>query len=59
MLKKNRFSIYLINEYKTSSYYLTCENELETFKTVPSLHPYQRNKNSNIVCHDLLGYFKE
>ncbi|CEG82723.1 hypothetical protein RMATCC62417_16752 [Rhizopus microsporus] len=54
MLKKNGFSVYLINEYKTSSYCPTCENELETFKTVSNPRPYQRNKNSNILCHGLL-----
>ncbi|PHZ14271.1 uncharacterized protein RHIMIDRAFT_236254 [Rhizopus microsporus ATCC 52813] len=59
MLKKSGFSVYLIKEYKTSSYYPTCESGLKTFKTVPNPHPYQRSKDPNIVCHGLLKRFKE
>ncbi|EIE79429.1 hypothetical protein RO3G_04134 [Rhizopus delemar RA 99-880] len=41
MSKKNGLAVYLINEYKTSSHCPTCENEVEKFKTVPNLRPYQ------------------
>ncbi|KAG1396106.1 hypothetical protein G6F60_009829 [Rhizopus arrhizus] len=55
MLKKNRFVIYLIDEYKTSPHYLTCENELEKFKTVPNPRPYQRKKKPDVLCNGLLS----
>ncbi|KAG1042688.1 hypothetical protein G6F43_011834 [Rhizopus delemar] len=54
MLKKNGFVVYLINEYKTSSHCPTCENELEKFKTVPNLRPYQRKKKPDVLCNGLL-----
>ncbi|KAI7895473.1 uncharacterized protein EV154DRAFT_573288 [Mucor mucedo] len=34
MLKKNGFKLYLIDEYKTSSFCPTCESPLEKFKTI-------------------------
>ncbi|KAG0891114.1 hypothetical protein G6F34_011942 [Rhizopus arrhizus] len=54
MLKKNGFVVYLINKYKTSSHYPTCENELEKFKTVPNPRPYQRKKKPDVLCNGLL-----
>ncbi|KAG1141528.1 hypothetical protein G6F37_007603 [Rhizopus arrhizus] len=54
MLKKNGFVVYLINEYKKSSYCPTCENELEKFKTVPNPRPYQRKKKPDVLCNGLL-----
>ncbi|KAG1325236.1 hypothetical protein G6F63_012245 [Rhizopus arrhizus] len=55
MLKKNGFVVYLINKYKTSSHYPTCENELEKFKTVPNPRPYQRKKKPDVLCNGLLS----
>lgn len=54
MLKKNGFSVYLINEFKTSSHCPTCEEKLETFKTVKNPRPYQRRNRPTVVCHGLL-----
>ncbi|CEG74416.1 hypothetical protein RMATCC62417_09640 [Rhizopus microsporus] len=51
MPKKNGFSVYLVNEYKTSSYCPTCESELETFKTVPNPRPYQRIQAYYIMAY--------
>jgi hypothetical protein len=51
MLKKNGFIVYSVNEYKTSSYCPTCENELEKFKTVPNPRPYQRKKKLDVLCN--------
>ncbi|KAG0765571.1 hypothetical protein G6F24_004317 [Rhizopus arrhizus] len=56
MLKMNRFVVYLINKYKTSSHCPTSENELEKFKNVPNPHPYQRKKNPDVLCNGLLRY---
>ncbi|KAG1638458.1 hypothetical protein G6F44_008811 [Rhizopus delemar] len=55
MSKKNGLAVYLINEYKTSSHCPTCENEVEKFKTVPNLRPYQRKKKTDVLCNDLLS----
>jgi hypothetical protein len=54
MLKKNGFVVYLINEYKTTSHYPNCENELEKFKTMPSSRLYQQKKKPNVLCNGLL-----
>ncbi|CEP17069.1 hypothetical protein [Parasitella parasitica] len=54
MLKKNGFPVYLINEYKTSSYCPACESELEQFKHVRNPRPYQRNKRPTVLRHGLL-----
>ncbi|KAG2191956.1 hypothetical protein INT47_004739 [Mucor saturninus] len=54
MLKKNGFKLYLIDEYKTSSFCPACESPLEKFKTIVNPRPYQRRKMSTITCHGLL-----
>ncbi|KAI8056431.1 hypothetical protein BDF21DRAFT_497829 [Thamnidium elegans] len=41
MLKKNGFTVYLVNEYKTSSFCPGCEHALEIFKTVPNPRPFK------------------
>ncbi|GAA5794846.1 hypothetical protein HPULCUR_000194 [Helicostylum pulchrum] len=54
MLKKNGFTMYLINEYKTSSIFPNYEHTLETFKTVPDPRPYRQTAMSKVTCHGLL-----
>ncbi|GAA5817186.1 hypothetical protein MFLAVUS_010728 [Mucor flavus] len=53
-LKKNGFKLYLIDEYKTSSFCPECESPLEKFKTIVNPRPYQRRKMPTITCHGLL-----
>ncbi|GAA5807290.1 hypothetical protein MFLAVUS_000647 [Mucor flavus] len=55
-LKKNGFKLYLIDEYKTSSFCPECESPLEKFKTIINPRPYQRRKIPTITCHGLLRY---
>ncbi|GAA5807736.1 hypothetical protein MFLAVUS_001111 [Mucor flavus] len=55
-LKKNGFKLYLIDEYKTSSFCPECESPLEKFKTIVNPRPYQRRKMPTITCHGLLRY---
>ncbi|KAI8095501.1 hypothetical protein BDF21DRAFT_447747 [Thamnidium elegans] len=54
MFKKNSFTVYLINEFKTSSYYPTYKTKLETFKTATNPRPHHRHKMPTVVCHRLL-----
>ncbi|KAG2192045.1 hypothetical protein INT47_006692 [Mucor saturninus] len=54
MLKKNGFKLYLIEEYKMSSFSPACESPLEKFKTIVNPRPYQRRKMPTITCHGLL-----
>ncbi|KAI9247897.1 hypothetical protein EDC94DRAFT_528624 [Helicostylum pulchrum] len=54
MLKRNFFSVYHINEYKTSSICPVCERTLENFKTVPNLQPFGRAAMPTVTCHGLL-----
>ncbi|KAI9274976.1 hypothetical protein EDC94DRAFT_666624 [Helicostylum pulchrum] len=54
MLKKNGFTMYLINEYKTSSICPNYEHTLETFKTVPDPRPYRQTAMSKVTCHGLI-----
>ncbi|KAI8090832.1 hypothetical protein BDF21DRAFT_334085, partial [Thamnidium elegans] len=51
---KNGFTVYLVNEYKASSFCPRCEHVLETFKTVPNPRPFKRAKMSTIAFHGLL-----
>ena len=54
-LKKNGFSIYIINEYKTSTYCPACKySEMESFKEITNPRPFQRERFPNVLCHGLL-----
>ncbi|KAL0092701.1 hypothetical protein J3Q64DRAFT_1672791 [Phycomyces blakesleeanus] len=54
-LEKSRFSIYMINEYKTSSCCSICPTgEMENFKKNANPRPLQREKFPNVLCHGLL-----
>ncbi|KAI8047796.1 hypothetical protein BDF21DRAFT_352065, partial [Thamnidium elegans] len=54
MLKKNGFTVYLVNEYKTSSFCPRCEHALETFKAAPNPRPFKRAEMPTVTCHGLL-----
>ncbi|ORE10981.1 hypothetical protein BCV72DRAFT_329631, partial [Rhizopus microsporus var. microsporus] len=55
LLKKHRFQVYLIDEYKTSKCCPTCHKEsLHTFRRVPNLRPYQCERYPAVVCHGIL-----
>ena len=54
MLKKNGFTVYLIDEFKTSSVCPKCEGDLENFKFIPNPRPYRRKKQPTVLCHGLL-----
>ncbi|KAI8071955.1 hypothetical protein BDF21DRAFT_344343, partial [Thamnidium elegans] len=54
MQKKNGFTVYLVNEYKTLSFCPRCKHALEAFKTVPNPRPFQREKTPTVTCHGLL-----
>ncbi|GAA5811705.1 hypothetical protein MFLAVUS_005146 [Mucor flavus] len=56
MLKKNGFEVYLIDEFRTSSFCSKCENRLEKFKLVDNPRPFQRQKMSTAFCLGLLQY---
>ncbi|RCH83078.1 hypothetical protein CU098_001197, partial [Rhizopus stolonifer] len=54
-LKKNGFSIYIINEYKTSTYCPACKySEMESFKEITNPRPFQRERFPKVLCHGLL-----
>ncbi|CEG73135.1 hypothetical protein RMATCC62417_08573 [Rhizopus microsporus] len=55
LLKKHRFQVYHIDEYKTSRCYPTCHNEsLHTFRCVPNPRPYQHEQYPTVLCKGLL-----
>lgn len=55
LLKKHRFHVDLIGEYKISRCCSTCHNEsLYTFHCVPNQRLYQLVQYPRIVCRDLL-----
>lgn len=63
-LHKSGFSIYMLNEYKTSTWCPSCiTGELETFKEVLNPRPFRRKENPavvrrkekyTVICHGLL-----
>ncbi|KAJ2125315.1 hypothetical protein IW147_000961, partial [Coemansia sp. RSA 720] len=55
LLKRGGFTVYLINEYLTSSFCPTCENRVSTFHYVPNPRPYRCTKRPMVKCHGLLG----
>ncbi|KAI7869971.1 hypothetical protein BDF14DRAFT_1721957 [Spinellus fusiger] len=58
MLKKERFKLYLINEFKTSTLCSECKySPLETVKHIMNPRPYQRTKILQVKCHGLLRSF--
>ncbi|KAI7862702.1 hypothetical protein BDF14DRAFT_1735561 [Spinellus fusiger] len=55
MLKKKGSKVFLIDEFKTSSFCPACENdELEKFKKVQNPIPFRREKNPTVTSHGLL-----
>ncbi|KAI9260952.1 hypothetical protein EDC94DRAFT_132530 [Helicostylum pulchrum] len=48
---KNRFFVYLINEFLTSSLCPLYEASLQTFKTVPNPRPHKRTSMPTVTCH--------
>ncbi|KAI7905402.1 uncharacterized protein BX663DRAFT_280897 [Cokeromyces recurvatus] len=57
MLKKNDFKVYLVDEFRTSSFCPNCENRLEKFKLIDNPRPFQREKMPTVFCHGLLCLF--
>ncbi|RCH84335.1 hypothetical protein CU098_013730, partial [Rhizopus stolonifer] len=54
MFKKRGLTLYLIDEYKTSSTCPTCEDDIEQkFKTIKNPRPHKRAKNPTVKCHGL------
>lgn len=54
-LKKSKFPVYLIQEYKTSTCCPSCITaEMETFKEVENPRPHQREDHPTVECHGLL-----
>ncbi|KAI7894199.1 uncharacterized protein EV154DRAFT_397899, partial [Mucor mucedo] len=56
MLKKNGFEVFLIDEFRTSSFCPDCEQSLKKIQTITSLRPYRRKETPTIICYGLLGY---
>ena len=57
MLKKNGFTVYLIDEFRTSSVCPSCSSDLESkFKVVKNPRPFRRKKTPTVECHGLLRY---
>ncbi|KAI7904973.1 uncharacterized protein BX663DRAFT_484320 [Cokeromyces recurvatus] len=54
MLKKNDFEVYLIDEFRTSSFCPDCESSLENFKEIKNPRPYMRKETPTVICHMLL-----
>ncbi|KAI7870020.1 hypothetical protein BDF14DRAFT_1778562 [Spinellus fusiger] len=51
MLRKKGFNVYLINEFKTSSFCPPCQNRaLEKYKKVKNPRSYQRSINLDVLC---------
>ena len=55
-LRKMGFTIFLIDEYLTSSLCPIDGERLEKFKTVPNPRPYRREQTPTVLCHGLLRY---
>lgn len=54
MLKKNGFPVFLIDEFKTSSFCPECEHALQKFKTVANPRRLKKAVAPTVVCHALL-----
>ncbi|KAI7897481.1 uncharacterized protein BX663DRAFT_584818 [Cokeromyces recurvatus] len=55
MLKKEGLQVYLLDEYKTSSFFPKCKNgKLEKFSHVKNPRPHVRDKYPVVECHCLL-----
>ncbi|KAG2210265.1 hypothetical protein INT47_003250 [Mucor saturninus] len=54
MLKKNGLTVYLIDEFKTSSHCPDCGDVLEQFKMISNPRSFRRNTMPIVKCHGLL-----
>ena len=54
MLKKNGLTVFLIDEFKTSSRCPDCGDVLEKFKMISNPRPFRRNTMPIVKCHGLL-----
>ncbi|KAJ2064891.1 hypothetical protein GGI17_000698 [Coemansia sp. S146] len=52
--KRFGFTVYLINEFRTSCVCPECDKPLETFKTVRNPRPFRRKSNPTVTCNGLL-----
>ncbi|KAI9256066.1 hypothetical protein EDC94DRAFT_586909 [Helicostylum pulchrum] len=53
-LKKNGLKVFLIDEFRTSSFCPLCESRLEAFKRVTNPRPHRRKRMPTVLCHGLL-----
>ncbi|KAJ1989021.1 hypothetical protein GGI25_004953 [Coemansia spiralis] len=56
MLRKHGFTVYLIDEFQSSSTYSECKDELEMFHYVDNLRPWRRRVTGDeqVKCHGFL-----
>ncbi|KAI8079974.1 uncharacterized protein BX664DRAFT_317864 [Halteromyces radiatus] len=55
LLRHYSLPVYLIDEYKTSSFSPSCDtNNVQTFRDVPNPRPYRREERPTVRCHGLL-----
>ncbi|KAJ2233988.1 hypothetical protein GGF40_002658 [Coemansia sp. RSA 1286] len=54
MLRDHGFTVYLIDEFRTSITCPVCFNHLEKFQYVDNLHPWRCHDNPYVMCHELL-----
>ncbi|KAJ2714405.1 hypothetical protein H4R19_001746 [Coemansia spiralis] len=54
MLRKKGFTVYLIDEFRTSMTCPACgQASLRTFKEVPNPRPWRRARDPTVICHGL------
>ncbi|KAJ2586185.1 hypothetical protein H4R99_008528, partial [Coemansia sp. RSA 1722] len=54
MLRDHGFTVYLIDEFRTSITCPVCFNRLEKFRYVDNPRPWRRRDNPYVLCHGLL-----
>ncbi|ORE09056.1 hypothetical protein BCV72DRAFT_321325 [Rhizopus microsporus var. microsporus] len=53
MLKEDGSVVFLIDEFRTSSFCPLCEGRLENFKTLRNPRPYKKKTRPTVLCHGL------
>ncbi|PIA17319.1 hypothetical protein COEREDRAFT_41255 [Coemansia reversa NRRL 1564] len=54
VLRRHGFTVYLLDEYKTSSLCPACGSGLEKFHKIPNPRPWQRVNKKDVLCNGLL-----
>ncbi|PHZ09527.1 uncharacterized protein RHIMIDRAFT_240649 [Rhizopus microsporus ATCC 52813] len=57
MLKEDGSVVFLIDEFRTSSFCPLCEGRLENFKTLRNPRPYKKKTRPTVLCHGLQRYW--